>query len=289
MSKPKVISYSLYPFVEQAIRDAGYEVFNTNRSSKLPILIKRFEGNCIVVPFGWSNECIEIIEEADIMMTLYRSVHFETAFFRRPFATQVLNSISINPAYKREYIYPGQFQNDVQLRIWREQVVPGWTDFRPDREYVFKIGDAHCGQDKLKVPYNSHMIPWNRMARDGAVIEEFIPGRSIRGLCIDGKTWCIETINDRNWIKNDNPEREVILDPKQDGQIMEDIESDLETITSTLNLKLFAVDYQVHSSGNIVVLELNVIPGIPDEPDIKAAYAKFFVDRVEEAAKTYLE
>lgn len=34
MSKPKVISYSLYPFVEQAIRDAGYEVFNTNRSSK---------------------------------------------------------------------------------------------------------------------------------------------------------------------------------------------------------------------------------------------------------------
>jgi glutathione synthase/RimK-type ligase-like ATP-grasp enzyme len=221
-----------------------YQILNLTDPKKL---LKLYQPGDFVLYSGWNKMDQEIISHLHVMqIPTFPNAEILLNFVNRRYATQFLDE---NTLFKDSY-----------SRIYgeNESIVP---DFGGEKT-VIKLGDSHVGKGKhLKTPGKPLLYhePW--------IAEPFVKGRSIRVLILGSAYYVIEHINTSNWLKNIDPEHELIID---DYPIK--IVEDALQISEKLGYYFIGIDYQLGDDGNVLPLEINVLPGCPDNEQAQAEY-----------------
>lgn len=267
-----ILTHNLYPFVNAALKDAGHTVVTAD-SHKLEKMRAKYSPDRTII-FGWDKNCIRF------MMKELNTLTFPQAgsvnFLDRSEATKSLDDLLISgyPWPTRYYIKSGLLSQNDDYKKFLDQ------HDREIKTWVMKWGNAHQGKDKRQVTFPHLNLPFNALPRENVILEPFVEGRSIRILVINGKIWKIEHVNRKNWIKNIDPDEEI-LNPLGVSQII--IDQALR-VAQHHNLGLVAVDFQVGVlktvKDQILPLEINIMPGIPEDDGVRKAYAQYFLDIV---------
>lgn len=151
-------------------------------------------------------------------------------------------------------------------------------NFKNSSKVVVKIGNEHQG--KFKQIKNTYDFIYTS---ENVIFEEFVENaRSIR-ICLITKNpkdiFIIEYINSNNWIKNINPQQEIVY--SYDERYKLNIEKIDEIIEDALNIYNFynhpflGIDYVVNDT-TIGFLEVNDMIGLADDERIYEKAKKFF-------------
>lgn len=259
-----ILTHNLYPFVNAALKDVGYTVVTAD-SHKLEKMRAKYSPDRSII-FGWDKNCGNFIDSHDPAF-LNRD---HLSFLNRTAATHALEAVSLTSYPKRYYIAAASHNS----RVSDFGEVSDHDDTVVD--WVMKWGNAHQGKDKRLVTRPKDNLRLSTLPKEEIILEPFVPGRSIRILIIQGKVWKIEHVNRKNWIKNVDPEQELI---NPEGVPQEMINQAM-AVSTKYNLDLVGVDFQLGKDGQIFPLEINVMPGVPEDDRIKKAYAQYFLDIV---------
>lgn len=247
----KLVTYNLYPFVTEALKEE-HEIIQTNKSSKLLHLLEKYKPDASIV-YGWDKGALSALHNESIIFPNVK----QKALLSRIAASRELHKLTrIDNKYSQ---YIGYIEIDGSgYEDWASRSINSGID-----KWVVKIGDEHQGKGKYLCAYNELSIAFllGLAKGKGIVIEPYVPGRSIRALVLGKKVYLVEQ-HSTYWIKNINPTREEVL-PQGSLEI---IEHDGLYILEQLGVGLVAVDYQVSDKDprDILPLEINVMPGIPD-------------------------
>lgn len=261
-----ILTHNLYPFVKMALKDAGHQVIYTESSQKLEKMWAKHRPDAAII-FGWDKNCQKFIETHDPAFLRRKHLHF----LNRITATQALDDVALTKYPKRYYIAPASNQ---QARIADFGALSEHEDNVVD--WVMKWGDAHRKRDKRLVTRPKDNLRISMIPREEVIIEPFVQGRSIRVLIIQGRVWKIEHINRKTWIKNVNPDQEII---NPEGVPQEMINQAM-AVSTKYSLGLVGVDFQLGKGGQIFPLKIDVMPGVPEDDGIRKAYAQYFLDLV---------
>jgi len=142
----------------------------------------------------------------------------------------------------------------------RGYVNKGLTPFNGER--VFKWGNAHCGEGKVKTTAGF-------LLESPAIVEPFIEGISERILVVGQEAWHLR-YESEDWRKN---VRSTVTVLDQPNAVLLDLA--LRT-TEHLQLTVAGVDF-ITKDGVSFLLEVNAYPSLDEVPDAQKA----FVDNVE--------
>jgi hypothetical protein len=247
----KLVTYNLYPFVTESLKEE-HEIIQTNKSSKLLHLLEKYKPDASII-FGWDKGALSALHNESIIFPNVK----QKALLSRIAASRELHRLTrIDNKYSQ---YIGYLSTTLaEYAEWVSKTKDSGID-----KWVVKIGDEHQGKGKYLCAYNELSIAFISGLAKGksVVIEPYVYGRSVRALVLGKKVYLIEQINDY-WIKNINPSREEVL-PQGSLEILGE---DGLYIAEQLGVQLIAVDYQVSSADprDILPLEINIMPGIPD-------------------------
>lgn len=261
-----ILTHNLYPFVVIALREAGHQVITAD-SHKLEKMYAKYQPDKSII-FGWDKNCVRFIET-------HSPVFLHTKhqrFLNRAFATRALDDVALEKYPKRWYIASSE-QSGSRAAEYGEFIT---KHDQATGTWVMKWGDSHQGKDKRLVTKPSINLPPQALPKEELILEPFVEGRSIRVLIINGKVWKIEHINRKNWIKNVDPEEEI-LNP---NGVPQEMINQTMAVSTKYSLDMIAVDFQLGKDGRIFPLEINVMPGIPEDDGIKKAYTQYFLDLV---------
>lgn len=247
----KLVTYNLYPFVTEALKEE-HEIIQTNKSSKLLHLLEKYKPDASIV-YGWDKGALSALHNKSIIFPNVK----QKALLSRIAASRELHKLTrIDNKYSQ---YIGYIEIDGSgYEDWASRSVNSGID-----KWVVKVGDEHQGKGKYLCAYNELSIAFllGLAKGKGIVVEPYVQGRSIRALVLGKKVYLVEQ-HSTYWIKNINPTREEVL-PQGSLEI---IGHDGLYILEQLGVGLVAVDYQVSDKDprDILPLEINVMPGIPD-------------------------
>lgn len=256
-----ILTHNLYSFVTTALKNAGHQVLTAD-SHKLEKMHAKYQPEKSII-FGWDKNCCRYIEKHNPVFLSKKHL----SFLNRAFATHALDDVALWKYPKRYYIpkESGQRELSYAALAHHEESLVDW---------VMKWGDAHQGKDKRLVTRPKDNLRLDLLPKEDIILEPFVPGRSIRILIIQGRVWKIEQTNKKSWIKNVDPDSEII-NPEN---VPQELINQAMAVSTKYSLDLVAVDFQI---GNIVLpLEINVMPGIPEDDGIKKAYIQYFLDLV---------
>jgi hypothetical protein len=146
------------------------------------------------------------------------------------------------------------------------------AEFETDRESVAKWGNWHCGKNKERFEG-----VWQ--SEEPCIVEDFIPGQSVRIVLIGDKYWQIKLAGD-NWLKS-------IHDPTADFmEVDRELLADTQNVAKAFGLDLIANDYIVTDKGTKHLLEVNHVPNVSRFPEIWAAYRDYAVEWVNRSIMT---
>jgi hypothetical protein len=135
--------------------------------------------------------------------------------------------------------------------------VPGGHVVNFEGLRVFKWGNRHCGDDKVKV--DGTFVP-----SQGAIIEPFLEGESDRVLIVGEREWQLR-YESGDWRKNVGGTVRVLPDANA-GLV-----AHARAICQRLDLKVAGLDFIVAPSGSFL-LEVNAYPGLEDVPGAEGAF-----------------
>ena len=133
------------------------------------------------------------------------------------------------------------------------------------RESVVKIGNSHCGENKIKTHGKYFGI-------SSGLVEPFIVGDSYRVLSVGDKyTGChrLVYLDSNDWRKNVNGTSMVITELAESENILlhEGI-----NLAQNLSLEVCGSDFIIDKDGNSYLLEVNAYPGLDDVPEAKQTF-----------------
>jgi hypothetical protein len=135
------------------------------------------------------------------------------------------------------------------------------AEFDTENERVAKWGNWHCGKNKERF-----QGVWQ--SEEPCIVENFIPGQSVRIVIIGEKSWQIKLEGD-SWLKS-------IHDPTADFmEIDPELLEDTQNVAKAFGLELIANDYIVTEQGTKHLLEVNHVPNVSRFPEIWAAYRNY--------------
>ena len=91
------------------------------------------------------------------------------------------------------------------------------------------------------------------------IVEEYIPGRELRYLLLNGKVIGVHRSEYGTSVAEDRPLRRISYPKSQWNPVLVDLSL---RIADILNLRFAAVDYMIDTSGWAYVLEVNTMPGL---------------------------
>jgi hypothetical protein len=122
---------------------------------------------------------------------------------------------------------------------------------------VFKWGNRHCGDDKVKV--EGTFAPSH-----GAIVEPFLAGESDRVLVVGRHDWHLR-YESADWRKNVGGTVRVLSRPDAD------LVAHARAICQGLGLRVAGLDFIIAPTGSFL-LEVNAYPGLEDVPDAEEAF-----------------
>ncbi len=136
--------------------------------------------------------------------------------------------------------------------------------FPTDEVRVAKWGNWHCGENKAR--FDSL---WS--AQEPTLIEDFIPGQSVRVMMVGEQVWQMHLEGD-DWRKSIHHGESRFMEP--DSALVEDTKA----IKAHFGLELIANDYIIGKDGTPYLLEVNHIPSITCFPQVRQAYIDMVVE-----------
>jgi hypothetical protein len=135
------------------------------------------------------------------------------------------------------------------------------VEFDTETERVAKWGNWHCGKNKERF-----QGVWQ--SEEPCIVEDFLPGHSVRIVLIGDKYWQIQLAGD-SWLKS-------IHDPSADFmEVDRELLADTQRVARAFGLQTIANDYIVTDSGTKHLLEVNHVPNVSRFPEIWAAYRDY--------------
>ena len=146
--------------------------------------------------------------------------------------------------------------------------------FGEDAKVVYKVGNLHASEGKWLVS-PSQPLPYLKydQRKMPITVEEFVPdARSIRiGLIGDpmdfNNYFIVEHINSKTWLKNNNPEEELVYSYDERYNLgisrIDELFDEVKSIARIFGANLLGVDWVV-SDDKIGLLELNDMIGLPE-------------------------
>lgn len=261
-----ILTHRLHLFVNEALKEAGHSIINTGNSQKLQKILMKHHPDASII-FGWDKNCQKFIETYDPVFL--RKKHLQ--FLNRRISIQALNDVASVKYQKRYYIAAAADQkarvDDFESFLSQEDSVTEW---------VMKWGDFHQKNNKRLVTYPKNNLLFSMLPKEEVILEPFVIGRSIRVLIIQGSVWTIEHVNKKNWIKNIDPDKEII---NPDGVPSEMIDQ-AKAVSTKYDLDLVGIDFQLGTDGSVFPLDIHVMPDIPDHEEIKREYIQYFLNLV---------
>ncbi|MEO2202431.1 hypothetical protein ABGV42_01590 [Paenibacillus pabuli] len=239
----RIISYGFERWIQHKLI-LNYPLIRLRDPRKI---LKLYQQGDFVLFSGWNKMDRKVLEELrDSGIPMFPDADTLLKFTDRRYATQFLDEHTLfSGQYTRHY---DQGRKEIP-DIGYEQL-------------VLKLGDHHVGKGKY-IKQAGDMIN----SSDSWILEPFIKGRSLRVLILKDNYSVIEHVNNQNWIKNIDPESEIItLDYPSS------IVKDALNIAEKMNSEFLGIDYQLGENNSILPLEINVLPGCPDSPLIEKGY-----------------
>lgn len=207
-----------------------------------------------------------------------------TPNYRNAISQMYLQGCNVIPSYDlselcRDRIKCTKFIEDLsRCYIEREYYHSGRNEFvKFEPGWVYKLGNCHQGINKY-----IHTDIGKNLWNEDYIKERFIEGRSFRVLLIGSSVFVIEHTNSNTWIKNINPDEEIIYtDPlnqlSNDFNVSKMID-DAKYIKrhcarNGLVSPTFGFDY-VANNKDVCLLEMNDMCGLPNNKDIIDAYVE---------------
>jgi hypothetical protein len=277
----KLVTYNLYPFVIESLKEADHQLIQTNKSSKLPFLLEKYKPDASIV-FGWDKPSLSALHNESIIFPNDK----QKALLSRQAATRQLHILTrIDNRYSQYIGYLRTATWDKDYLEWAQVTGASGID-----KWVVKVGDEHQGKGKYLCAYNELSTGFLLGLAKGkdVVVEPYVQGRSIRALVLGSQVYLVEQKSEY-WIKNQGTYSEEVL-PHDSLELLVD---DALYISNKLGIGLLGIDYQVSGKDprDILPLEINVMPGIPDLMEdqavldqIRQNYSQVFVDLVNSKA-----
>lgn len=266
-----IFVHNLEPFVYKDLLTNGSiseRVANVAKPEK--VLDQLVNNDNALIAFHWGDNVIEALTYCQQHHIRHWPSGVRTTFLsQRRVATKYLDRVS-------------------QFGIQREYHSEPFT---LQGHKVVKVGNDHGGRNKFLLPKGSNI----GNSKLPCIVEDYLPGRSIRMLFIKDSCFIIEYVNSNNWIKNVNPEEEILITEKDPSLVP--VELDAWMVYNSLydyaGIDLVAIDYQVayytdpeEDHPRVMPLEINIMPGCPPCEVVETAYSKYFVELVKNLEKS---
>lgn len=260
----KIVTFNTYPWVDAKLREK-HDVTRIEKEEKIPFWSKREKPDRYII-FGWWPRATAAMAEMK-KLGIKSAIYMPAGYLRRSNATVMLDAWTrLRSSYDRTIFK----SSDHDAKAF-EKISASINEMisKSGKKWVIKVGDSHQGEDK-------HLVTGSFRFEHGTdyIIEPYVEGRSVRVLIIDKQIFKIEHINNHNWIKNIEPEQELVGDQVH---IAREVIEDAKQIAAGLKFSLIGIDYQV-AYDRVLPLEINIMPGCPDDREAKAAYAQWFLD-----------
>lgn len=259
----KIVTFNTYEWIDARLREK-HDVTRIQKEEKIPFWSRREKPDRYII-FGWWDKARENMLELK-NQGIKSAIPIQERFLIRATATNILDNYTrFRSSYERKIVQGGDVHSVEEFKMIAEDL--NQTIVKSGKKWVIKEGNEHQGEDKYLTSDK-----YNFVYGTSYVVEPYVEGRSVRVLIIGKDVFKIEHINSNNWIRNINPEEEIT-----DAHIPREVIADAQQIAKELKLGLVGIDYQIGRS-QYLPLEINIMPGCPDNRTIQAAYSQWFLD-----------